>query len=38
MVVSASADDLAGQTDLLASGYLGEHALAAEHSLLRPEG
>ena len=38
MVVSGSADDLAGQTDLLASGYLGEHALAAEHSLLRSEG
>ena len=38
MVVSGSADELAGQTDLLASGYLGEHALAGEHSLLRSEG
>ena len=27
MVVSGSADELAGQTELLASGYLGEHAL-----------
>lgn len=32
LVVSGSADDLAHQTQLLASGYLGERALAAERS------